>query len=196
MAEIVLSSDDLVVLSGPSEISVDVDFGPTGARGSRIYAGYGNPNSTSTSLPNDIKTYDTWINLRTSPAADYLKMYQLIDAPGQDPWIELVKLIPNQYSNSALRNFADGVAQINIPVTNILTPELINNINDANANVFNVQYSISNLNPIASAISIGEVVALNNIFTLPITIKATEYVSNEWADLSGDLMVHLFITVV
>lgn len=196
MAEIVLSSDDLVVLSGPSEISVDVDFGPPGARGSRTYAGYGNPNSQSTSLPTDVQTYDTWINLRTSPTADYLKMYQLIDAPGQDPWIELVRLLPNQYSNSALRTFTDGTATINIPVTNILTPELINNINDANENVFNVQYSIANLNPIASAISIGEVVAVNNVFTLPITIRATEFVSGDWNNLSGDLTVHLFITVV
>lgn len=43
MADVLLSSDELTVLGGPAEISVDVDFGPQGDRGSLMFVGPDKP---------------------------------------------------------------------------------------------------------------------------------------------------------
>ena len=49
MPDVVLSNDDLTVLSGPEVIELLVDIGPTGTRGSKVFVGIGNPNSVSLS---------------------------------------------------------------------------------------------------------------------------------------------------
>jgi hypothetical protein len=91
MAEVILSSDDLTVLGGPAEISVDVDFGPKGDRGSLIFYGLGKPDEIST-LPEDLKAYDTYIN--ASPTdSEYQFLYQYISADGGTPsWVKIFKL--------------------------------------------------------------------------------------------------------
>ena len=41
MVDIVLATDDLAVLGGPETVNVEVDFGPTGDRGSQIFSNVG-----------------------------------------------------------------------------------------------------------------------------------------------------------
>jgi hypothetical protein len=45
MAEVLVTADDITVLGGPSSITVDLDFGPQGQRGSQIFTGSGQPNN-------------------------------------------------------------------------------------------------------------------------------------------------------
>jgi len=39
MTDVVLTTDDLTVLSGPETIELLVDIGPTGTRGSKFFVG-------------------------------------------------------------------------------------------------------------------------------------------------------------
>ena len=191
MAEVILSSDELTVLGGPAEVSVDLDFGPQGDRGSLILYGLGDP--TSIQLPETPRIYDTYINLLTSDP-DYLFMYQYIAGAGGSPsWVKLFKLIPNTYSENLSRTFSGGEVEINIPLSAILPSDQIGSYTAEN---FNVQCNVLNTNPVSLAVTVGEIQFFDSLISLPITIKAIEYVDSEWSDVAGQKMVHLSITVV
>ena len=55
MADVILSTEDLTVFGGPALISLDVDFGPSGSRGSRIYGVVADPRLSTTPKPQDIQ---------------------------------------------------------------------------------------------------------------------------------------------
>jgi hypothetical protein len=192
MAEVLLSSDDLTVLGGPAEVSVDVDFGPQGDRGSIILYGLGKPNDVT--LPVIPQIYDTYINLLVSDD-EYLFMYQYIAGPGGVPeWTRLTKLIPDSYVENVARTFsATGEIDINVPLSAIINYELVGSYT---AEDFNIQCSVLNLNPISLAITVGDLVSVSGIQSLPISIKAIEYSDSEWVPLVGLKTVHLSITVV
>ena len=91
MVDVILSSDDLVVLGGPEEVNVEVDFGPKGDRGSLIFVGNGKPDLVDIGqTPN---TFDLYINLLTTDD-EYLMMYQYVEVLGTMQWQTLTKLIP------------------------------------------------------------------------------------------------------
>lgn len=90
MAEVLLTSEELTVLGGPSSVSVDVGIGATGDRGSIIYAVSADPRLATTTKPSDIKVYD--ISLVINPSeSDYRVMYQKT-GPGSEDWSELIDL--------------------------------------------------------------------------------------------------------
>ena len=190
MAEVILSSDDLTVLGGPSIVSVDVDFGPTGDRGSQIFVGNGNPNVVE--IGQTPKIFDLYINLLSSDD-EYLNYYQYQNVDGTNVWVRLFSLVPFSKSYKDEETFTAGVATFNIPIANIVSEIDVESVSSAN---FNVQHSISSTNPTSSGITIGEPSLVFDILSLPITINAVEYVSSTWQPVSGDRLIDLFITMV
>jgi len=192
MAEVLLSSDDLTVLGGPAEISVDVDFGPQGDRGSIILYGLGKPNEVT--LPETLQVYDTYINLLVSDD-EYLFVYQFIAGAGGVPeWTRLTKLIPDSYAENVSRTFdSSGEVDINVPLSAIINYELVGSYT---AEDFNVQCTVLNSNPTSLSVTIGDLVSVSGIQSLPITVKAIEFSDSEWQVLTGLKTVHLSITVV
>jgi hypothetical protein len=192
MAEVILSSDDLTVLGGPASISLDIDFGPQGDRGSIILYGLGKPDEIV--LPETPQVYDSYINLLTSDD-EYQFMYQFIAGPnnGTAVWTKLFKLTPNIYSENLTRTFVAGEADINIPLAAIIPADLIGNYTAEN---FNVQVSILGTSPVSVAVSVSEIEIVNNLVSLPISLNAIEYLESEWASIEGQKTVHLLITVV
>jgi hypothetical protein len=192
MAEVLLSSDELTVLGGPAEISVDVDFGPQGDRGSLILYGLGKPDDVV--LPETPQVYDSYINLLTSDD-EYQFMYQFIAGPnnGSPVWTKLFKLTPNIYSENLVRTFVDGQIDINIPVAAIVPSDLIGNYTAEN---FNVQVSVLGTSPISLGVSVSEIEIVSDLVSLPISINAIEYLESEWVAAEGQKTVHLLITVV
>jgi len=191
MAEVILSSDELIVLGGPAEVVVDLDFGPQGDRGSLILYGFGKPNTVQ--LPETPRIYDTYINLSISDS-EYLFMYQYVAGDGGIPgWVKLFKLIPNTYSENLSRTFSNGEIEINIPLAAIVPTDQIGNYTAEN---FNVQCNVLNSNPVSLSVTINEIQISDSLVSLPITIKAIEYVDSEWSNITGQKTVHLSITVV
>ncbi len=191
MPEVLLSSDSLTVLGGPSSVSVDVDFGPAGKRGSLIYASNGDPNLSSSGIPADVLPYDLAINISAS-STRYLTVYQYYSADGVESWQELTRLSPNAGSLNLDVVFTAGVGQIGIPVSAITDNTTLTPAN------FNIQYAIESVTPIMSSLLISPTfVVSNNISYLGFQINALEFNGVSFAAVNGvTKKVHVFITVV
>jgi len=196
MVDILLTTDELSVLGGPETVNVEVDFGPSGDRGSQIFSNTGKPvigGNGLTALAPDCQLFDLYINILPTDD-EYQYVYQLQNVLGTNTWVKLFKLVSNIYSkNYTETSFIDGVWSMNIPVAEIVPLNLVGTAQSEN---FNVQYSVLNQNPIASSINIGEVTTANSERVLPITITASELSGSSFTELSGPKSVQLFITVV
>jgi hypothetical protein len=193
MPDVLLSNDDVTVLGPPNTVEVLVDIGPTGTRGSQVFAGIGDPNVIEigqTPILNDL-----YIN--ASPGDNYAYMYQYISQPGGNTWIPLLSVNPTIYSENHLVTFASGIGDITIPISDILditgTP--------LSADNFSVQYSIAHDNPIASSMEIPALVGAGD--NLVINLKAVEFRSDvdsgpygDWALLNAEVVVHTFISIL
>ncbi len=182
--DVLLNTDDIVVFGPPDVVEVLVDIGPAGTRGSQVFVGVGDPNLVEigqTPILNDL-----YIN--TSPGADYGYMYQYVSEPGGDTWIEILQMNPTIYSENHLTTYTSGSASIVIPIENIVTVTGT----PLTAENFNVQYTISHDNPVASTMAIPTLVGTD----LTIDFTAVEYSGSAWSDFSGEVVTHLFITIV
>lgn len=198
MAEVLLSSEDLTVFGGPTSINVDVDFGPIGPRGSRIYAVEADPRLFTTEKPTDLQNYD--IAMVTSPSeVDYLTVYQKLGATTED-WVPFASLIPNVFSAKSYVNFTDGVAVGVIPASDVFQ------IDEYTADKFDVQIRLENeaaatdptqLKPVSLGYSLS-IVPFAGKQLLQITVNAVQYnaATLSWTPLTGQWVAHLFITTV
>jgi hypothetical protein len=185
MTDVVLSNDDITILAPPSTIELSVDIGPQGDRGSQIFVGVGDPNTIT--IGQQVELNDMYIN--TSPGADYGYMYQYRSEPGGNVWVETLRINPTIYSKNILTTYTDGIAEIIIPINDIVT----GSSSPLEASNFSVQYSISHTNPIASSMSIPPLTSGEN---LVINFKAVQSVSGTWSNLSGEVTTHIFISIV
>lgn len=194
MVDVLLSTEDVTVLGGPSSISVDLDFGPQGERGSQIFVGNGNPNSNE--VGQDIKVFDLYINIDPNDE-EYLFLYQYQSIPGSDTWVQLFKLITNQYSKNQLASFAsDGTSYFYIPLINIVPADLVGSLDSSN---FNIQYSIvGEQDPTIITLQLASVESdpENSITGLKLQFKGIKFDGTDWINLEGNKTIDLFITVV
>jgi hypothetical protein len=199
MPDVLLSNDDVTVLGPPEIVEVLVDIGPTGTRGSQVFAGIGDPNVIEigqTPILNDL-----YIN--ASPGNEYAYMYQYVSQPGGNTWIPLLSVNPTIYSGNHLVVFASGVGDISIPISDIIditgTP--------LSADNFSVQYTIAHDNPIASSMTIPALVDTGESGptgdNLIINFKAVEHRTDvdsgpygDWALLNAEVVVHVFISIL
>lgn len=199
MAEVVLATDDLTILGGPSEVNVNLDIGPQGERGTLIFVGNGKPD-LAIALPTGYttKVLDMYINILSSDD-EYMYLYQYVNNGITNEWVKLMKLTPNQYNVNSTTAFVAGEATINIPTSAIAPsyPELLANITSEN---FSVQCTIPSQTPVSFGLSVGTLTVdpATSTQVLPLTIKAIEYddTTSTWADLVGTKTVYLYITVV
>jgi len=201
MADILLSNEDLTVFGGPETISLDLDIGPQGDRGSIIVGSYGNPqdanvNAAIMTQPTGIQALDIAIDYNPySPT--YKTVFQKVATPNGTQWTELIDLKTNFYSSvkdvTAVAGI-DGIGTISVPPINIT--EIANDINLTSAN-FSIQYSVSSPTggPVSTSLVVKEVVD-SPIRALPLEIKGVEYIDGAWQPMAGPKRVHLFITVV
>ena len=123
--DVVVNTDDLVVLAPPSVIDVGVDFGPQGQRGSTFYAGSGNPNDSSVSenVFGDILfpiEGDIYINVAAGANYGWLFIYN--PKITGDDWDQVLRLSPPIYTRNIEQVFTTGVSTISIPVSDIIPP--------------------------------------------------------------------------
>lgn len=189
MAEL-LSTDSITVLGGPAKIQVDLDFGPTGQRGSQWFVGDGNPNMIS--IGQTPKVLDMFLNVGATDE-EYLSIYQYQSVTGSNTWVRLLNLIPNFYSKNVLTEFISGEAVITIPLINILPQNLIG---VATSDNFNIQHSMIDSETIISNITALEIITDNSVQALQLTFKSLKLSSTDWVPFEGQKIVNLFISVV
>jgi hypothetical protein len=131
---------------------------------------------------------DLYINV--SPGTDYGYMYQYVSEPGGNTWIEILEISPTLYSQLHTTTYVDGVAQIVIPISNIVTvtgsPLVSTN--------FVVQYSIAHTNPTASSVVVPALVGAGT--NLVLDFSAVEYTGSAWQNLDEEVTTHIFISIV
>jgi hypothetical protein len=191
MVDVLLNTEDVVVLGPPDLIDVLVDIGPQGTRGSKIIVGSGEPNAQTSSgvlLATNLILNDIYIN--TSPGANYGYMYQYVSQPGGTTWVEILKVSPAIYSAVKTIAFSSGSGSTTIPISDIVTVSG----SPLNSSNFNVQFQIEGANPIASSMEIPALVGAGT--NLVINFDAVQYSSGTWSNLTGNKTVHLFISIV
>lgn len=186
-----LSTDDITVLGGPAVISVDLDFGPTGQRGSKFFIKDGNPNSIT--FDDDILFGDLCIN-SDSESVEYRSIYMYQSVPGGSTWTKITNLIPNFYSRKTINEFADGTITVEIPLISI-TPDTL--VGEMTTDRFVIQHSIVNtVNPTVSNLSITSITEVDSLQVLRLSVNAVEFDNGEWTSVNGQRSLHLFISVV
>jgi hypothetical protein len=187
-----ISSANLNILGGPSTVQVSVDYGQRGDRGSIILYGQGKP--TLVTLQETPLVYDMYVNLLPSDN-EYQWIYQYISTPTGLAWKPLFKLQPNTYSDNQAAVFVDGSVELWVPVTSITGGD--DSLFGVDSSNFNIQHSVISVNPVASSITIGDLeLSPLEVLSLPITINATEFLDDSWSPVSGEKLIHLFITVI
>jgi hypothetical protein len=109
----IISNDELVVVGPPASVSVSVDIGPQGERGSQFYSGVGTPAENAASLV-DAKINDLYINRLLG--GNYGVVYKLNATPGGSSWQAILKFQPISHSVQKLVNFTSGTASVSIPL--------------------------------------------------------------------------------
>ena len=198
MADILLSNDDLTVFGGPESISLDLDIGPQGDRGSIIIGTLGDPRDANVAsyIVQDVQALD--IAVDANPNSNTFKtVFQRIATPSGLQWTPVVSLKTDFYSSIKTVTAADG--KLTIPPINVTDIYLFQENTTVDSSNFSVQYSISSPDsggPMSTALVVKELNTSSGFLALPLEIKGVEYDGTNWVPLTGTKSVHLFITVV
>jgi hypothetical protein len=194
MADILLSTDDLTVFGGPESVSLDLDIGPQGDRGSIIVGSNGNPQDANVNavIVQSIQPLDIAIDYNPfSPT--YKTVFQRVATATGTQWTEMFSLKTNFYSTTETVTVANG--KLTLPPINVT--QIYGGVEATSENL-SIQYSISSGSggPLATKLVIKDLNTSQGFLALPLEIEGVEYVDGEWGPMTGPKTVHLFITVV
>lgn len=225
MAEVLVSSDDISVLGGPASITLNLDSGPQGQRGTFILYGFPNPNTpeAAETFISEPQLFDLYVVV--DPASDdYLQIYQYVNQDGALVWIPTFKLAVNIYSTTRPTTFIDGTATIDINLADLGVAGL-EQLGQAqaidisffsqpgSAAYFNIQTSISNVNPqyfldpenstldlypVMSSYAVSDVYLdeNDNLLKLPVTFTAVELTPSGFTPVNDKVMfVQMVVTL-
>lgn len=184
----IISNDELVVVGPPASVSVSVDIGPQGERGSQFYSGVGTPAQNAPSLV-DAKINDLYINRLLG--GNYGVVYKLNAVPGGSSWQPILKFQPISYSIQKLVNFASGTGSISIPLADFYSsaPEGLS------ANTILIQATAELDNPAFVSVSNKEIKEVSAVKTFVAELKGAEFSSGSTSLISGSATpVNFYIT--
>ena len=198
MADILLSNEDLTVFGGPESISLDLDIGPQGDRGSIIIGTVGDPRDANVAsyIVQDVQALDIAVDGNPN-SPTYRTVFQLIATPSGLQWTPVVSLKTEFYSSTKTITASNG--KLVIPPINVTDIYLFEQNSTVNSSNFSVQYSISSpesAGPLATTMVVKELNSGPGFLALPLEIKGVEYDGETWVPITGTKVVHLFITVV
>jgi len=198
MADILLSNDDLTIFGGPESISLDLDTGPQGDRGSIIIGVQGDPRDTNVanSITQDTQSLDIAIDYSPN-SSTYKTVFQKVSTGGSLQWTPMVSLKTNFYS--AIKGpYTPANGKITLAPINVAE---IYDLSESNVSSsrFSIQYSVSSSEtsgPLATTLIVKDLITSQGFLALPLEIKGVEYIDGTWSSMTGPKYVHLFITVV
>ena len=198
MADIVLANDDLTVFGGPESISLDLDIGPQGDRGSIIIGTLGDPRDSNVAsyIVQDLQALDIAVDANPS-SPTYRTVFQFISTPSGFQWTPVVSLKTDFYSGIKTVTAVNG--RLILPLINVTEIYQFQESSGVLSSNFSVQYSISSADsggPLATTLVVKDLETSQGFLALPLEIKGVEYVDGQWVPITGPKNVHLFITVV
>jgi hypothetical protein len=198
VADIILANDNISVFGGPVEISLDLDIGPQGDRGSIIVGTLGDPRDATVAsyIVQDIQALDIAVDANPS-SPTYRTVFQFIATPTGLQWTPVVSLKTDFYS--AIKTVTAVNGRLTLPLINVTEIYQFEESSGVLSSNFSVQYSISSADsggPLATSLVIKDLETSQGFLSLPLEIKGVEYVDGQWVPMTGPKNVHLFITVV
>ena len=186
MVDVLLDTQDIRVLGGPSIVNLELDFGKEGIRGSEIHAGYGKP--VGDNLPPSYQLKDLYINVDPNDD-EYSCVYQYITTVADDTapsgdWVIILRIIPLSFNINTDLQFEDGVAMFSLPLSNLLSPEALGQITKE---IINVQITLENLFPTAISVSGLDIITIQSptVTLLQIAFSAAALDGASWVPLEG-----------
>jgi hypothetical protein len=190
--DVVVNTDDLVVLSPPTTIDVGFDFGPQGQRGATFYAGSGNPNDTSVQenvFGEIIVPVQGDIYINTASGANYGWLFIYNPKPVGDNWDQVLRLNPPMYARNIEKAFSSGVSTISIPIADIVPLGVV--ISDPYSYVVNI--TAIGLDPIVLTINSQAISGTN----LNIVVEGIKFSGLTWSALDSETInISTIVSVV
>jgi len=184
----IISNDELVVVGPPASVSVSVDIGPQGERGSQFYSGVGTP-AQNASILVDAKVNDLYINRLLG--GNYGVVYKLNAVPGGSSWQSILKFQPISHSIQELVNFTSGSGSISIPLADFYSsaPESLD------ADTILVQATAELNNPAFISIANKSITEVSSVKTFIVELKGAELSSGSVSLLSSSAIpINFYIT--
>jgi hypothetical protein len=190
--DVVVNTDDLVVLASPSVIDVGVDFGPQGQRGATFYAGSGNPNDATVSqnvFGDTIVPVEGDIYINTAAGANYGWLFIYNPKVSGGDWDQVLRLNPPIYSRNSDHVFTSGSTTMSIPVADIVPAGVV---------ISGVYSYVVSLTPIYTFPANLTIVSQSFSGTnLEIVVSGMKYSGGTWSNLDAEtLKISTTITVV
>jgi len=180
----VLDTDELSVFGGPASVDVTLDFGPQGSRGSKIYAGSGEPETQL--VGQDVTVNDLYINTLVS-SVNYGWLYQYTIELSNPVWIKILKINSSNYSIKESLSFdINGDAYKEIPISSI-TSDVSPLLAD-----FVINVDIESADPVSFGF-IPTITGVGANKKLRIDINALTYQALAWIKLTGSNTVHFSV---
>lgn len=188
--DVVVNTDDLVVLGPPDVIDLAISIGEQGNRGATFYAGSGNPNSSTVSqniFGTTITPVAGDLFINTATGAEYGWLYIYNPKVVGDQWDQIIKLQPPFHAVKKDAAFSSGISTISIPLINIVPSSV-----GLTADNFIVTLTPNHSDPVVLTINSKSIVSTN----LNIVVEGIKFVSSAWSQLNETIGVAINITVV
>jgi hypothetical protein len=189
----IISSDELVVVGPPASVSVSVDVGPQGERGSQFYYGFGLPTAAANvATLVDAKVSDLYIN--NELGGNYGTVYKLNTIPGGTAWQGILKFQPLSHSVKKPVDFTAGSGSVFIPLTGSVgfypnAPE------DLDSDTILVQATAELNNPAFISISNKSIQTISGVKTFVAELKSAQLSSGSVSLISASAVpINFYIT--
>ena len=179
--DVVVNTDDLVVLAPPTTIDVGFDFGPQGQRGATFYAGSGNPNDISVTenvFGDTIVPIEGDLYINTAAGANYGWLFLYNPKPVGDIWDQVLRLNPPMYARNIEKTFSSGLSTISIPTASIVPLGVV--VSDPYSYVVNV--TARSLDPTILTINSQAISGPN----LNIVVEGIKFSGGSWSALNSE----------
>ena len=185
--DVLVDSEDIVVLGPPTEIDVSLGVGERGTRGSKFFIGSGDPNTPGV-IPSIEEVFLGDVFINTSTASQFSWLYLYVFTPSGNIWTPALRLQPAIYVKNVDVTFnGSGIATLVVPLADIVADTTITDIDR-----FVVQVTAINSNPVAVAVN-SKSISFSNLNVL---IEAVQFSSSSWTALTGLVELGITISVV
>lgn len=191
--DVLLNTDDLLVLGPPNNIDLAVSVGQQGTRGAKFFAGPGSPNDSAISqdLFGDTVSPvegDIFINYSSGSQYGWLYIYNP-KGTGIDDWDEVLMLQPPTYAKQMEAIFSTGTSTILIPLTSILPP----GVSESNTDNYIVNVTPINSSPIS--ISVSSKSLITGALQVDLVGAKCDTSTYSWAALNETINININIFV-
>lgn len=190
--ELLLNTPEIAVIGPPNTVEIQLDFGPTGQRGSKIFSGFDDPNTTSPS--SNVLANDIYIRESQGQTEGYIYQY-LSDGIGGYQWEKIGNLKPAIYTEISNIAPVGGLYPYSVSLATAFSNYSVSSITADNVSV-QVTPELSTASvPLLVTIYSKSINSLSN--EIEIDFNVLEYSGSSWATSTNtDINFHITLSLL